>query len=71
MPQIKMGDLVRIKDGFDRKPVYLDGYALYLGEYGDSPGLPGHCVYTVWHEGRVQVFDEPYWGLEKVAKKIN
>tara|TARA_Y100000310_G_scaffold117161_1_gene115911 strand:+ start:8960 stop:9175 length:216 start_codon:yes stop_codon:yes gene_type:complete len=71
MPQIKVGDLVRIKDGFDRDPLCLDGYALYLGEYGKSPGVSGHCVYTVWYEGRVQVYDEPYWALEKVAKKNN
>ena len=68
---MRIGDLGRIKDGFGRKPLFLEGYALYLGKYGKTPEAPENCVYTVWYEGRVQVYDEPYWALEKVTKKNN
>jgi hypothetical protein len=71
---MKVGDLVRIKDGaaFD-EPMYLDGVAVYLGQvdWVIEGNAETNCnrSFMVYYNGRKQTFDEPYWEVEVIESK--
>ena len=64
---LKAGDLVQIKDGFDRPPIYpyssLGIFVRYGEKYRYSLKYKTAFVYI---EEKIQEFDDPYWDLEKV-----
>ena len=84
---LKMGMLVRVKDGLDREPIYpFDELGVYFGPAedgspdhrtrpGDDLNVPSNTLtrpevfyskpaYKVFIQGRIQIFDEPYWIVE-------
>ena len=64
---LKVGDLVQVKDGFDRPPIYpypgLGIFVKYGKKYKHSAEYKTAFVYI---EGKIQEFDDPFWDLEKV-----
>mgnify|MGYP005825843935 CR=1 FL=1 len=64
---LKAGDLVQIKDGFDRPPLYpYKNYGVFV-KYGEKYKYGAQFKTAfVYIEGKVQEFDDPYWKLEKV-----
>jgi len=62
---MKKGDLIKIKDGFDRDPVYLDGVGVFIAYESEIKHGRGTeqlvDKWIVFFEGKNQAFDEPYW----------
>ena len=66
---LQKGDLVEIRDGFDRPPLYrYNEYGIFL-RWGTMEKFGAeYKVAYVLIEGSVQAFDYPYWEVEKVNK---
>ena len=70
---MKIGDLVRIKDGREfSDPMYLDGLGVYLGQidWVDEGNADTNCnrSFRVFYNGKKQTFDEPYWEVEAIER---
>ncbi len=67
---LQKGDLVLIRDGFDRPPLYpYKGCGMFI-KYGtvEKYGAEYKVAYVLI-EGSIQAFDYPYWEIEKVINE--
>jgi hypothetical protein len=64
---LKEGDLVQVKDGFERPPIYpYKNYGVFV-KYGEKYKYGAQFKTAfVYIEGQIREFDSPYWILEKV-----
>jgi len=64
---LKAGDLVHVKDGMDRPPIYPHKNFGIFVKYGEKYKYGGkYKTAFVYLEGKLREFDDPYWDLEKV-----
>tara|TARA_R110002110_G_scaffold40590_2_gene129806 strand:- start:907 stop:1137 length:231 start_codon:yes stop_codon:yes gene_type:complete len=66
---LEAGDLVQIRDGFNRPPIYpYDEYGIFI-KWGSAEKYGAkYKVAYILIEGLLQAFDYPYWEIEKVDK---